>query len=119
MPERVGEFDTGKRPAQIRRRMLTIARLDGNIHPDRFVPAANFLRAADDQGVPVSGEVECLNLMSLLLEMGLLEEWSPVALGAPRPTFRERRFRLTQKGARLWEQDISPIPGIADDRFGD
>lgn len=119
MAERLPEHDPEARKAQIRRRLLTIARLDGNAHDGGFVPATNFLRAADDSGEKVAGEDECIDLLGDLVAHGLIEEWSSVALGARRPSFRERRFKLTNKGRRLWAEEIDPIPGIADARFGD
>lgn len=119
MPERTTEFNADQRAAQIRRRMLTIARIQGNLQDGRWVPAANFLAARSDQGDEVGGEEECAEHLEFLLGHGLLDEWSPVSLGTGRPLFRQRRFKLSNKGARLWQQEIDPIPGIADERFGD
>lgn len=119
MAERLPEFDAQRSAEQIRRRMLSIARIQGNINDGRWVPAGNFLAAADDRGHVVGGEDEAAGHLDFLLGHGLLEEWSPVAVGAGRPLFRQRRFKLSNKGARLWAEEIDPIPGIADARFGD
>ena len=105
--------------AQVRRRMLNVARLDGPRHANQYVPALNFLRAADDNGVQVADEAEATKLLGELLEWGLLEEAGGLDLGGTRQAFRHRRFRLSKKGFALWSQQIDPIPGVADERFGD
>jgi hypothetical protein len=119
MAERLNEFNPEASKAQIRRRMLTIARIQGNQYEGAFVPATNFLIAADDRGQKVAGEDEAAELLGDLVALGLLNEWSAIAVGAPRASFRERRFSLTKKGWRLWSEEIPPIPSVADSRFGD
>mgnify|MGYP000955659555 CR=1 FL=1 len=119
MPERLSEYDPQKRAAQIRRRMLSIARLQASQYASGFVPATNFLSAADDTGRSVANEEEAIEHLGFLVSHELLGEWQPIAMGAARPSFRERRFAITIKGRRLWEEAIDPIPGIDDARFGD
>jgi len=116
MAERLPEFDPDARLAQIRRRQITIAHLDGPRYTGEWVPAKNFLRAADDRGSKVRDESECVELIESLLAFGLLDEWQSKQLQS-RASFAERRFRLTKKGHALWSEEIDPIPGIADARF--
>lgn len=100
---------------QIRRRLLTIARLNGKQFGDSYVPASMFNAAKDDLGVGDSEE-RIVDLVGDLLGWGLLEE--AVYAEPGRRDWRHRRFRLTTKGWRLWNQQIEPVPGVADDRLG-
>lgn len=110
---------TAESSAELRRRMLNIARLDGPRYPNAAVPAKNFLRATDDSGDLVEGEGECAALLDDLVEWGLLHEVTGHDLGGAARTFAHRRFSLTKKGFALWMQEIDPIPGVADSRFED
>jgi hypothetical protein len=119
MPERTREFDKLESEAQKRRRILVIARLDGPRYPQKWVPARNFIRAADDYANPINGEGECIDLLEELVSWNLLEEWVPEDLGGKPQTFATRRFKITKKGRALWSHDIDPIPGVADERLSD
>jgi hypothetical protein len=103
--------------------MLNLARIDGARHDGQWVPAMNFLRARDDNASPIANEAEAGELLDSLLALGLLEEAGNMDLGGGAAgsarAFRTRRFRITKKGFALWSQEIPPIAGVADERFGD
>ncbi len=104
------------RDAQLRRRMLNLARLNGGVYQNGFVPFGLFAGVKDDAGVPCVDEGHALTLISDLLEWGLLEEAGSHVSGGTSPSNRHRRFRFTTKGYQLWSREIPPIAGVADDR---
>jgi hypothetical protein len=119
MPERLREFDPEKRPRQLRRRILVLAKLHGAQYADRWVPARSYLTVKDDEGQAIRDEDEAIDLLGDMVTLGLLEEWQPMGLSGKGRGFGQRRFRLTDRGYALWAQELDPIPSVADERLGD
>ncbi len=121
MAERINEFDPAQRPRQLRRRAIVLAKLEGGKFADRWIPAARFAVIADDQGERVRDETELMAVLEHLVELRLIEEWTPMGMhrNAGGDARAPRRFRLTDRGYALWAQELDPIPSIADERLGD
>lgn len=108
-----------QRHRQLRRRMLVLAKHHKSQYDDGFLPAKNFLTVADDNGIKVVDEDECLSLLGDLVALTLLAEWQPMGMSGKARAFAQRRFKLTDRGYALWSHELDPIPSIADERLGD
>jgi hypothetical protein len=110
-----------ERDAQLRRSMLNIARQNGNIYQDGFVPFALFAGSScrDRDGVPVEGEEHAARLLVHLLDKGYLEESRTIGLDQAPKANRHRRFKFTNFAFEWWRQNKSvPIdPMVDDDRL--
>lgn len=117
MSDSTAPISAQERDAQLRRRMLNVARLQRGAYQNGFVPFVQYLAARDDEGSVCRNDDHAELLLSSLVEWGCLEEFAAIAQGGARRTLRDRRWRLTTKGYELWTRTIDPIPGIADDRL--
>jgi hypothetical protein len=105
------------REEQIRRRMLSIARLSQSAYEGGGVPFALFAHVKDDDGYPVDSDEMAERLLTELCEWGLLAELQSMVSGGTAPARKHRRFKFTTKGFQLWSREIPPVPGVADDRL--
>lgn len=108
--------DNPDRDAELRRRMLSIARLNFELYQNGFVPFGLLAGAKDDLGHGVDNDAHAQQLIESLCEWGLLEESRSAVSGGTAATARHRRFKFTTKGFQLWSREIPPIAGVADDR---
>lgn len=109
---------TDEQKAQVRRRMLHVARINSENHANGFVPGMQFMAVRDDEGNECPDDL-CVALLGDLVGENLLEESSAPTMLGVKPGIRHRRFKLSTKGWRLLNEEIPAIVGIADRRFGD
>jgi hypothetical protein len=115
MPDAPTNLD--ERDAQIRWRMLGVARLEAANYPGGFVSFPRFAHARDNAGVPCDGDEQTARLLADLVEWGYLEEQPhDSTVGGMKPTNKHRRFKQTDAARLLWQRKIGPVPGIDDGR---
>lgn len=75
------------------------------------------IAARDGEGRGVESEQQASQMISELVELGLLvEKSSPDLGGIGARELRHRQFALSDKGYKLWNREIDPIPGVWDRR---
>lgn len=105
------------RDAQLRRAMLTQARLVGEHKTGRWVSFAVISAVRDRECNGVDSEDHAINLIGDLVAIGFLEEEQQVGFDQVKQRSATRRFRITDAGMELWKQRIPPHPLVDDPRY--